>query len=262
MHPIPRHGLPPYRVALIHGGPGGAGQLAPVARILASKRGILEPHQSARSVEGQLEELHTQLLSTEEGPFQLVGHSWGAWLAFMFAATHPGLVEKLILVSAGSFDPAHAEQLSRARGRKLHQHERDLMARIERALQTREHPPAWAWHRLLEISLKADSYACLPDMGDKIPPQWDVFLPVWQEAAALRASGELLAFGELIDLPVVAIHGEDDPHPWTGVAEPLGQVLEQFEMYRLPRCGHYPWKERFAREAFFARLEEALDGTL
>ena len=253
------HGLPPYRVALIHGGPGGAGQMAPVARVLAGEMGVLEPHQTARSVLGQVEELAAQLQSAGTPPYRLAGHSWGAWLAFIFTAMHPGLVEKLVLISAGAFDAAYAGHLLRTRQRRLHQHERELMTRIEQTLAARERPPAWAWQRLLELSVKADSYDCLPEPPESIPPQWDIFLPVWQEAAALRQSGELLAYADLIDVPVVAIHGEDDPHPLAGVQGPLAQVLARFEMRRLPRCGHYPWKERHARTSFFQHLREALE---
>ena len=42
-------------------------------------------------------------------PVKLAGHSWGAWLAFMFAANHPDLIEKLILIGAGIFFLVSAE---------------------------------------------------------------------------------------------------------------------------------------------------------
>lgn len=258
MESVKTYGLPPYQVVLVHGGPGGAGQMAPVARGLAGDWGVLEPYQTARSVEGQVAELHAQLMAVGTPPFRLAGHSWGAWLSFIFTATHPGLVEKLVLISAGAFDEGYAGHLMRTRYRRLHQHERELMGRIEQALTTRERPPDWAWQRMLELSVKSDSYDCLSDLPEKILPQWDVFLPVWEEAAALRERGDLLAYADLITVPVVAIHGEDDPHPLAGVEEPLSQALPDFEMHRLGRCGHYPWKERHARADFFACLREVL----
>ena len=51
------YGIKPYSVAVVHGGPGAAGEMAPVAEELSSELGILEPFQSALSIDGQIEEL-------------------------------------------------------------------------------------------------------------------------------------------------------------------------------------------------------------
>ena len=51
------YGSKPYFVAVIHGGPGVPGEMAPVARELSLNTGILEPLQAAETVEGQVEEL-------------------------------------------------------------------------------------------------------------------------------------------------------------------------------------------------------------
>lgn len=40
------YGNPPYQIALIHGGPGGAGEIAPVAAHLSKKYSVLEPLQT------------------------------------------------------------------------------------------------------------------------------------------------------------------------------------------------------------------------
>ena len=55
------YGKAPFNVAIIHGGPGVAGEMAPVARELASDWGVLEPLQTAALLEGQIEELKTVL---------------------------------------------------------------------------------------------------------------------------------------------------------------------------------------------------------
>lgn len=46
------YGQSPFTLAVIHGGPGAGGEMAPVARELASARGVLEPIQTATSLEG------------------------------------------------------------------------------------------------------------------------------------------------------------------------------------------------------------------
>ena len=41
------YGSAPFNIAVIHGGPGAPGEMAPVARELSSLRGVLEPLQTA-----------------------------------------------------------------------------------------------------------------------------------------------------------------------------------------------------------------------
>jgi pimeloyl-ACP methyl ester carboxylesterase len=74
----------------------------------------------------------------------------------------------------------------------------------------------------------------------------------------MRRSGELLELGERVECPVVAIHGDYDPHPAAGVQEPLSTVLERFRFILLKSCGHTPWIERQARDEFYRVLEKEL----
>jgi len=64
--------------------------------------------------------------------------------------------------------------------------------------------------------------------------------------------------GRRIACPVVAIHGDHDPHPREGIEVPLAGVLDNFRLVTLERCGHKPWYERQSRESFFAILEGEL----
>jgi pimeloyl-ACP methyl ester carboxylesterase len=74
----------------------------------------------------------------------------------------------------------------------------------------------------------------------------------------MRKSGELLALASQITCPVVAIHGEYDPHPTDGVREPLSTAIDDFRLISLEKCGHKPWIERQAREAFYRILKAEL----
>ena len=76
------HGLAPYQAVLIHGGPGAAGEMAPLAVDLAANRGILEPHQTASSVAGQVSELISVIEQWGDPPVVLVGFSWGECAAW------------------------------------------------------------------------------------------------------------------------------------------------------------------------------------
>ncbi|HLC23076.1 MAG TPA: hypothetical protein VJL08_01335 [Dehalococcoidia bacterium] len=52
MKNLRKYGDKPYGVAIIHGGPGAPGEMAPVALELSAVTGILEPLQTATSLEG------------------------------------------------------------------------------------------------------------------------------------------------------------------------------------------------------------------
>jgi len=252
------HGEPPYRAAVIHGGPGAGGEMAPVARVLATRRGVLEPIQTAHSVDGQVGELREVLVREAALPAVLVGFSWGAWLSFILAARYPGLVGKLVLVSSGPFAASYARGIHPARLERLTEDERDAFETCRAAVSRgTAGEKDVALRRLGALARKADAYDPLPAPPDQpVVPDAAVFWSVWPEAADLRERGELLRLGQRIRCPVVAIHGDYDPHPAAGVREPLAAMLEDFQFILLDRCGHEPWRERQAREAFFRILDE------
>ncbi|MHA2233271.1 MAG: alpha/beta fold hydrolase, partial [Candidatus Hodarchaeales archaeon] len=67
------YGEAPFIVAVIHGGPGAPGSVAPVARELSSEWGVLEPFQTANSLEGQIQELAELLDEHGDQPITLIG---------------------------------------------------------------------------------------------------------------------------------------------------------------------------------------------
>jgi hypothetical protein len=52
MDNLRKYGREPYTLALIHGGPGAPGEMAPVARELSRAYGVLEPLQTATTLNG------------------------------------------------------------------------------------------------------------------------------------------------------------------------------------------------------------------
>ena len=255
-------GAPPYRVAVVHGGPGAAGEMAPVALALSARQGIFEPMQTEQSVDGQVEELRAALERSCQPPVVLVGFSWGAWLSFMLAARHPGLVSKLILIGSGPFEAKYAWNVTRTRLSRLGEAEKNEFIELLEALDT---PPDDTdedkdamMARLGELSAAADSFDPLERGEEVVECRWDIFARVWKEAAEMRASGRLLKQGKSITCPVVAIHGDYDSHPAEGVRDPLTRVLKDFRFILLEDCGHEPWHEKAARDGFFEILRNEL----
>jgi pimeloyl-ACP methyl ester carboxylesterase len=256
------YGRPPFRAAVIHGGPGAAGEMAPVARELASNRGILEPLQTASSVTGQVEELKAVLEENGNLPITLIGYSWGAWLGVLVAAHHHSLVRKLVLIESGPFEEKYVARLQETRLSRLSEEERaEFQADIKALSDPASGNKDSALERLGALAYKTDSFDPMPQesKGDGLgDAPGGVFHNVWKEAAELRKSGQLLEYAKRVRCPVVAIHGAYDPHPAEGVQESLSAVLKDFRFHLLEHCGHTPWMERRARKAFYRILKGEL----
>ena len=253
------YGKAPFSVAVIHGGPGAAGEMGPVARKLASGRGVLEPLQTAASLRGQIEELKTVLEKNANPPVILIGFSWGAWLCFIFTANYPEFVKKLILVGSGPFKEEYAAKIQQTRLTRLSGEKRTEAESLIRALgYPASQGESTAFARLGALLSKADAYDPIRHESGLVDYRLDIFQSVWKEAARLRRRGKLLELGKKITCPVVAIHGDYDPHPAEGVQKPLSAVLKDFRFILLKNCGHMPWIERQARDEFYRILEAKL----
>jgi pimeloyl-ACP methyl ester carboxylesterase len=259
MENLRMHGKKPFSIAVIHGGPGARGEMYPVAREICSEAGVLEPLQTARSVEGQVEELRTVLENCGNPPLILVGFSWGAWLSYILTANYPFLVKKLILVSSGPFEEKYATKIMKNRLSHLSSADKKEALSLISALNSNDLDDK-GFARFGELMEHADSFA--PLYQESLIPEdsigVDIFQNVWPQASKLRSTGELLKLGNNIRCPVVAIHGDYDPHPAEGIKEPLSRVLENFQFVLLAQCGHHPWLERNARDDFYKTLKKEI----
>ena len=254
-----KYGPKPFDIAVIHGGPGAAGEMAPVARELSSVGGVLEPLQTAATLEGQIQELRAVLEENGGLPLSLIGFSLGATLGYILAARYPALVKKLILVSGGPFEEKYAAGIMETRLNRLSRQAGSEVVSLMTALEDPATPDKDAlFARLGRLMAKVDSYDPLSQESDILEYRYDIYKGVWPQAAELRRSGRLLELGERIRCPVVAIHGDYDPHPAAGVKEPLSRVLKDFRFILLANCGPYPWLERLARGEFYNILKKEL----
>ena len=281
-----RYGSAPFRVAVVHGGPGAAGEMAAVAHELSSDRGVLEPLQTERSLQGQVAELKSQLQESSDPPITLIGFSWGAWLSLILAAQYPDLVNRLILIGSGPFRESYVHKIMETRNSRLSEAERVEAMGILAALdnqndavdEEKEQEKKEALARMGELFRRTDAFdpeecestqfdlvadetiSCEPESYE---PKWecysDIYQAVWREATILRQTGELLELCKKVRCPVIAIHGDYDPHPSEGVREPLQTVLKSFQFVLLENCGHKPWIEKMAKGEFYSVLREVLN---
>lgn len=203
--------------------------MAPVARELACVSGILEPIQTAMTLEGRIEELKTVLENHNRSPVTLIGFSWGAWLSFIFTARYPALVRKLFLVASGPFEEQYVPALHETSMSRLTDEEKMEFEAIIKALgNTATDGKDVLLARLGALASKTDTYEALPNQGDGLDAvcqRGDIFQSVWEVAAKLRRSGELLDFGKCIQCQVIAIHGDYDSHPAEGCRHPTPSAL-------------------------------------
>jgi len=259
MRPVRKWGPGPYTVAVVHGGPGAPGEVAPVAREISTVTGVLEPFQTETTLEGQVQELRSELSEHGKVPITLVGFSWGAYLSLIVAARYPDLVGKLILVSSPPFEETYAAAITKTRLDRLSPAERTEA----KALITRLEDPASGDKNQLLARLglllsHADAYDPAPVEDEMFHCQYDLFRSVWDEASALRKDRALLGMVRSVKCPVLAIHGDRDPHPAEGVMVPLSRECANFRFILLEKCGHRPWIERNAADAFFEALVKEL----
>ena len=233
--------------------------MAPVARELSSISGVLEPLQKALTIEGQVSELKAILVAHGTLPITLIGFSWGSLLGFMFTAQNPALVKKLILISSGVYQDKYAANITTTRLLRLTEAERAEVLSLMEVLNSpsiRDKNTPFA--RLGGLIFKADSYNPLPHDNEVLEYQHAIYENVWGQALGLRKSGELLKMGQNINCPVLAIHGDYDPHPFSGVSDPLSRTLKDFRFVLLRRCGHYPWLEQDVNERFYRILKKEI----
>jgi pimeloyl-ACP methyl ester carboxylesterase len=259
MEILRKYGRSPFELIVIHGGPGAPGSMQPVACELAAKWGVLEPLQTASSLEGQIRELVIALQSSGSSRPTLIGWSWGAMLGFIFAARYPEKVKKLILIGSAVYDEKYAAQIEECRLKRLEAGARRDAQCLLKALND---PASKGKDALLKqlgrLFLRTDNLdPMVLDAGD-LEVRYDVYEQVWSKALKMRRNGELLEMGKRIECPVVAIHGDYDPHPAEGIQKPLSSVLRDFRFIPIRNCGHQPWIERQAKDTFYRILKEEI----
>lgn len=263
MRNVRLYGGKPYKAAVVHGGPGALGTVAAIARVLSKDSGVIEPLQTSDSIPELLNELDEVITACCDRPITLIGHSWGAWLVFMYAAKYPQWVKKIILVGSGPFEVKYVSEIACNRIKHLSDAEgAEFDELLKRLNSDKEIEKGRLLERLGALVNKSDNYCAFEidtEKEDCLPVEGDKYSAIWKEAAALRESGELLGFADRIICPVVAIHGEYDPHPVDGVKLSLRNKFKDFTMYTLGKCGHSPWKEKHAYQEFYEILRKELE---
>jgi pimeloyl-ACP methyl ester carboxylesterase len=247
-------------VILLHGGPGAAGYMAPIAHKLADSFRVLEPFQRGSgseplTVARHVADLH-EVIKTHCGDERpaLVGHSWGAMLALAYTVWHSDSVQSLVLIACGTFDSASRSRLEEIRSQRMGEDMAHCMERL-----TAEYPdPDRRLDALGRLMQQIDSCKLI-SLGNK-PHKCDAQASkeTWQDIMRLQNEGKYPAAFAEIHVPVIMLHGAFDPHPGRMIEAGLKQYMPQLEYVEWEKCGHYPWLEKAARDEFYATLRQWL----
>lgn len=250
------YGNAPYKLVLVHGGPGAIGSLKGFAKELneISNIGVVEAIQSKYSIAELIEELHSQIKDNCSNKVTLIGHSWGAWLVVLYSAKYPEQVNNTILIGCGPLEDKYVSEIGKRRMQNLSEEDGALFQRLINNQATDED-----MKRIPVMFEKSDNF-CLENRelyrADRTDSE--MYNLVWSEAAKLRSSGELLESFKRIKSKLFLIQGDMDPHPVQGVTQPLQEIGVECETYILEKCGHSPFMEKYAREKFYKIVCETL----
>jgi pimeloyl-ACP methyl ester carboxylesterase len=233
--------------------------MAPVARRLVDAYRVFEPFQRKSgadplTVARHVADLHDVVNRCTPGwrP-ALVGASWGAMLALAYAAVHPSASGPIVLIGCGTFDLGARAASKRIITERTNDSVRE---NLERAAALAEDAALKATAEALTPVYAYDLIA-LPHAGDEIDAR--AHRETWDNMLRLQRDGLYPAAFTAIKAPVLMVHGTFDPHPGRLIRESLVPVLPQLEYRELERCGHYPWLERAAADAFFSLIRVWLD---
>jgi proline iminopeptidase len=199
----------------------------------------------------QVADLDALVTRWDLSPATILGYSWGALLAMLYATEHPDRVARLALVSPAA---------STAEGRREFETrfaERSRDSRITRAREElqqsglRENDPEQYRKRLFELSVAG--YFQDPGQSRNLTP-FRVTGRTQDEVWKSLAGMDLEPAVARLSMPAIVLHGRYDPIPlWT--AERTARALKA-DLVVLEHSGHVPYVEDFDR--FVAVLDAFL----
>lgn len=259
------------RLVLLHGGPGAhLDYLLPQMLELARHRDVLLYDQrgggrsktddrSPITWQTHVQDLAAVLAELHDGPLTLVGYSWGAMLAMLYAIEAAAgrvapLPTRLVLISPAPINRSWRAQFEAEFSRRQ---TGETVAAMRAALQAsglRETDPDAYKQRSFELSVAG--YFADPSRVHDLTP-FRVTGRVQQSTWESLGDFDLQDALRTLHIPALVVHGRQDPIPLES-AQACARALGAEGVW-LEDCGHVPYVEQAAQ--LFAAVEDFLART-
>jgi pimeloyl-ACP methyl ester carboxylesterase len=237
-----------------------SGDVAPIAQGLSDLFTAIEPWQRGSAAEPltvarHVEDLHTLIVGlVSDAPPALVGHSWGAMLALCYAAAYPDEAGPIVLVGSGTFDPSSRARMKEILRERTDPHLQERLAEVAASTDDASelHMKRLRLTRDLSVYERLEPW---PEKEEYEPLDVRAHKQTWDDMMRLQSDGTYPKAFAAITSEVLMLHGDYDPHPGSMIYASLRPFIRSLEFQELEHCGHSPWRERFARDVFFASLK-------
>ena len=260
------HGSPknPGPVLVLHGGPGAPGSAWGLARALGPYFYVLEPLQRTADNQPLTVTRHVRdLLEVLPEHAVIVGCSWGAMLGLSLAARHPHALAALVLVGCGTYDHKTREIFHQRVTQRLDENRQKRLASLLRDLDAPNGGNAdnSTLAEIGRITSLASTYAHMEDKpASDLPVDYVGHAQTWADVLRLQDEEAEPQIFANIRVPTLMVHGADDPHPGRETKEILSRYIQGLQYHELAKCGHEPWNEKYAKEAFLGLVTEWIAG--
>lgn len=258
---------------VLHGGPGmDHSYLLPGLEVLAENRqlifydqratgrSVLDADSSTIGMEDFIADIDGIRAAFDLDQIDLLGHSWGGYLAMAYAIHHPAAVRKLVLMSTIEPGTKYSAEASRTQlGRRSAADSAELAA-LSSNPESLMTPNGLAQY--FEVAFRSTFYD--PSKADQVDITFfdNTVANVPRVGALLfaRSGGPADMWSRLpgVSAPTLIVHGAADPTP-VAMAERLEETIPHARLVVLERAGHFPYIE--ALNELVAAIEEFLSDT-
>mgnify|MGYP000020557442 CR=1 FL=1 len=239
-------------IIFLHGGPGVFGYMEPLCRMLSphcnavtyNQRGSKQAPSIAIEIKDHLNDLENVVsrYTTDTQPI-LVGHSWGAMLAILFAGRFSSLIQKLVLIGCGPLTPIQNREFSEAltsRFGKEKKYYDDLWSSVEEE----SNPAKQQELANIYINKIVKFYQCDPNSAKDVPPlHWDyqASINTMNQMDDAISKSEYEKSLTQIGVPISVIQGEGDPVAPVSIFSLIKTHQPTALTFEIKNAGHYPW---------------------
>ena len=263
---------------MLHGGPGFYGYMNSLGKRLPQhqeatyfpQRGTLA---NPKPLDDLSLEAHLRDIDAQIGKFPhdrdicIIGHSWGANLALLYAAHNPGKLTKVVALAPAPLTMESAQKFESNLNQRMSPADRarsdELELKIRSAFESGTFDETSQKLANERLNLAVPYYHYDKDITGQLTPvrvDFQSFIASQNGLWKQISNGTIPQCFKNISVPTLLIQGVDDPIPYREVAENLKNYLPKLQHSRFNKCGHFPWLEPASKVECVAAIVQFLDG--